>query len=646
MTAVLSKPVDTSKLASATPGIYPYELTSGNYAGRMAVYVPPTYMPRVQQIPGARYSKGDQVWTLPKAYPAVLSLSAMAKETGLRILPHPELNAWVIEQSKHWKALRALSAAYTPGATKGPDDLFYPHQEDDGEWFAYGDGVEPMRARLLLSETGIGKTAGTINGMRKLGLPAEGRPVLIAAPKKTLKTAWVDDLEQFLPGAVVSLARGTVTQRRKAIQKVADGEANVLVIGWDSLKTHTRFAAFPGQALKKCEACGGPKQSEENAVSETRCQKHEKELNAIDWALVVGDELHRVMNATSQTTMALWGLVRSAPEALRWGLTGTPVSTEVEQAWTLLHYADAEAWPVKSAWVDYYAESGYNYSGYYETSGFKPARHQEFQDVFSGITRRRLKAEVLDLPPLLMGGGLIREVDMAKEQAAAYKQMREEMLLKVSEGVIVAANQMVAAGRLTMLASATGYPEDPEATGASTEDDVPVKMLLRMPSGKIDAVIEDLKSGEFGTDSVAMSLESRRLLRLLEGQMIEAGIGPDQIAVIAGDMSQAACDQAIYDFQDGKKRYMLYTYAAGGTGVTLTAARWLLRVQRSWSPILWKQGLDRVHRIGSERHDSINVVDYITSGTIEEKQIDRHGENTHLLEQVVQDKPKLSALFE
>jgi len=143
-----------------------------------------------------------------------------------------------------------------------------------------------------------------------------------------------------------------------------------------------------------------------------------------------------------------------------------------------------------------------------------------------------------------------------------------------------------------------------------------------------------------------MSFESRRLLRLTEAQMIEAGIGPDQIAVIAGDMSQAACDQAIYDFQDGKKRYMLYTYAAGGTGVTLTAARWLLRVQRSWSPILWKQGLDRVHRIGSERHDSINVVDYITVGTIEEKQIDRHGENTHLLEQVVQDQPKLCALFE
>jgi hypothetical protein len=161
VTAVLSPPVDTSKLASATPGIYPFELTEGNYAGRMGVYVPPTYMPRVQQIPGARYSKGDQVWTLPKAYPAVLSLSAMAKETGLKILPHPALNEWVIEQAKHWNALRVAERRLHPGATKGEDDLFYPHQEDDGEWFAYGGGVEPMRARLLLSETGIGKTAGT-----------------------------------------------------------------------------------------------------------------------------------------------------------------------------------------------------------------------------------------------------------------------------------------------------------------------------------------------------------------------------------------------------------------------------------------------------------------------------------------------------
>jgi SNF2 family DNA or RNA helicase len=213
--------------------------------------------------------------------------------------------------------------------------------------------------------------------------------------------------------------------------------------------------------------------------------------------------------------------------------------------------------------------------------------------------------------------------------------------------VIVAQNAMIAAGRLTMLASATGYPEDPEAVSATTEDDVPVKMLLRMPSGKIDSVIEDLASGEFDGEQIALSFESRRLLRLWEQEFAKRHPElHEQLDVIAGDRTHQLCDIAIQDFQAGRKRFIAYTYAAGGTGVTLTAASTLMRVQRSWSPILWKQGLDRVHRIGSERHQHVKVIDYVTAGTIEEKQLTRHGENAQLLESLVNDSGKLAALFE
>jgi len=648
MTATLTAPLKmAAKLAGASPGIYPWEIADGRYAGRMGVYVPPTYMKRLELIPGALYSKADEVWTLPKAYPAVLSLGVMAKETGLRILPHPELMAWVNEQTAHWKAMRELSAKVDPAARKEPDAELYPHQVDDAAWLAYGGGTAPVPARLLLNETGTGKTISIIAGMRELGIPVStGKPVLIVAPQKTLKTAWLDDLADFMPEATAELIRGTPTQRRKVIERIAAGETQIGIIGWESLKTHTRFKAQPGHALKKCEACGGPNQSEENTVTEAKCQAHEKELNAIDWGLIVADEVHRAMNNTSQNTLALWGLVRSAPNALRWGLTGTPVSRKVEQAWTILHYADAEAWPVKTTWIGYYAESGYNMAGFFETNGFRADRVEEFQQVFSGITRRRLKAEVLDLPPLLMGGELRRECFMPKEQATAYLQMRDEMVLKVAEGVIVAQNAMIAAGRLTMLASATGYPEDPDAVSASTEDDVPVKMLLRMPSGKIDQVIEDLVSGEFDGEQIALAFESRRLLRLWEAELLKRHPElHEQLDVIAGDRTHQLCDIAIQDFQAGKKRLIAYTYAAGGTGTTLTAASTLMRVQRPWSPILWKQGLDRVHRIGSERHQHVKVIDYVTAGTIEERQLTRQGENAEVLESLVNDGEKLAALF-
>lgn len=662
MTAPVTEAAVTvaSRLAKTAPGIYPWEIAEGRYAGRMGVFVPPTYMARVQAIPGALYSKADHVWTLPKAYPAVLALSAMAKETGLPIKPHPELMAWVSQQAQDWAVLRQLSAKVDPKAVKvGP---LYPHQEDDAAWLSYGGGQAPIPARLLLNETGTGKTISVIAGMQRLDFVSTGKPVLIIGPQKTLKTAWLDDLADYYPDIKAEMIRGTPTQRRKVIERIAAGETQVGIIAWDTLKIHTRFEAQPGHALKKCEKCGGPTQSPDEAVTEAKCQAHEKELNKINWGLIVADEIHRAMNNTSQTTLALWGLVKRAPNALRWGLTGTPVSRKVEQAWTLLHFADAEAWPVKSAWIDYYAESGYNMAGFFETQGFRPNRLEEFQQTFAGVSRRRLKDEVLDLPPLLMGGELRRECFMAKEQATAYAQMRDEMVLRVKEGSLIAQNAMIAAGRLTMLASATGYP-DPEAEAkfqAVMDENAermmhslppkplpPVEMLLRMPSGKIDQVIEDLASGEFDGEQVALAFESRRLLRLWEAEFAKRHPElHEQLDVIAGDRTHALCDIAVQDFQSGTKRFVAYTYGAGGTGITLTAASTLMRVQRPWSPILWKQGLDRVHRIGSERHLHVKVIDYVTAHSIEERQLTRHGENALVLESIVQDGPKLLALLE
>jgi SNF2 family DNA or RNA helicase len=659
MTATLEAPqISVAKLEQAAPGIYPWEISQGRYVGRMAVHVPPTYMKRLQQIPGALYSKADGVWTFPKAWPAVLALGTMSREMGLPMKPHPELADWVREQAGHWKTLREISGRFDPGATKGPDDLFFPHQEVDGDWLSYGGGILPTRGRLLLSETGIGKTAGVINGMLKLGMGLVDTPVLVIAPKKTLRTAWYDDLARFAPDRRAVIADGSATKRRKAIKMITDQEADILIIGWESMKIHTRFSPFPGQSLKRCEKCGGPNLSPEDAVSEAQCQAHPKELNEISWSLVVLDELHWAMNNTSAVTQAAWGVIKGAPPRIPvWGMTGTLVSKKVEQSWTSLHTVDPEAWPTKGSWVEYYAESGYNMAGFFETSGLKPQREEEFQRVFQAMSRRRLKAEVLDLPPLIMGGGMIREVGMAKEQAKAYAEMRDEMVLATKEGILVAPDPMQVALRLSGLASATGYPDpkweaqakDVLAWNAGHPDDQkdlpPKKMLLRLPSGKIDAVLEDLKAEEFGSGQIAMSMTSRLLLRLLERQMVDTlGIPEEEIAVIAGDITQAAADQAVYDFQAGRKRYMLYTYAAGGTGITLTAAGTLLRVERSWSPILWKQGLDRVHRIGSERHDSVNVFDYVTTGTVEEKQIDRHGQDTALLEQLVQDGERLAAL--
>jgi SNF2 family DNA or RNA helicase len=68
-------------------------------------------------------------------------------------------------------------------------------------------------------------------------------------------------------------------------------------------------------------------------------------------------------------------------------------------------------------------------------------------------------------------------------------------------------------------------------------------------------------------------------------------------------------------------------------------------LQRPWSLVDHKQALDRVHRIGSEIHDSIIVTDYVTEGSIEERVIQVLSTKADNFEQIVKDKDKLLALL-
>jgi SNF2 family DNA or RNA helicase len=114
-----------------------------------------------------------------------------------------------------------------------------------------------------------------------------------------------------------------------------------------------------------------------------------------------------------------------------------------------------------------------------------------------------------------------------------------------------------------------------------------------------------------------------------------------QHGLITGAQDEDERQRAIDDFQSGRIKWILFTAQAGGVGVTLTAARRLVMLQRPWSLVDYKQAMDRVHRIGSEVHDSVIITDYVTEGTIEERVIqvlDRKSDN---FEEVVRDREQL-----
>ncbi len=579
-------------------------------------------------LPGSRWDSDRNVWRIPVSWTGCLSLRSTF---GQQLEIGPKLAEWATNE----KSLRidpCNSLREVEAIEDGDQDLF-PHQRAGVEWM-----VKAKRG-LLADEPGLGKTAQAIRALKKLKESGEEVfPALVVCPN-TLKTNWEREFDRWWPGVDVQVIKGSATQRRKAF----DYEAQVYVINWESLRTHSRLVSYGSIALAHCTECGG----HDSKITPARCEVHNRELNNIPFKAVIADEIHRSKDPKSKQTRALWSA--SGKAEIRFALTGTPIANDVVDLWPILHWLDEKEWPSKTKWIDRYVNTFPNAFGALMVLGLKPAMETEF---FAGINprmRRMLKAKVLPWLPEVINDR--RDVEMGAKQEKAYKQMLDNMMAMLettspddlaatemiegdySGDLVVATNPMVQMGRLIQFASAYGQIELTE-TGE--------KMLLSEPSCKVDALMDDIASGDFGDDSVAVCAVSRQLIELLSAQMTKAGI---RHGLITGAQNEIERQQAIDDFQSGRTKWILFTAQAGGVGVTLTAARRLVMLQRPWSLVDYKQALDRVHRIGSEIHDSIIITDYVTEGTVEEKVIDTLGAKDYNFQQIVKDKDQLLKLL-
>ena len=72
---------------------------------------------------------------------------------------------------------------------------------------------------------------------------------------------------------------------------------------------------------------------------------------------------------------------------------------------------------------------------------------------------------------------------------------------------------------------------------------------------------------------------------------------------------------------------------AGGVGINLTAADYVIHVDPWWNPAVEDQASDRAHRIGQTR--PVTVYRLVTMGTIEEKVMSLHASKRHLAQQLL-----------
>ena len=566
-----------------------------------------------KSLPGASWSPKEQVWRVPLSWTTCLALRSTFRDD---LVIGPLLAEWAANEV----ATRINpSNAFRELETFEGDEILFPHQRAGVEFLA------TAKRALLADEPGLGKTAQAIRALKMLHERGEEVfPVLIVCPN-TLKKNWAREFTKWWPEVPTQVIKGSAVQRKRQFED----PSQVFIINWESLRTHSRLAPYGSVALTRCRACGG----QDEKISETRCEVHLRELNNIDFKSVIADEIHRSKDPKSKQSRALWSA--SGDSKIRFALTGTPIANNVVDLWSILHWISPKDWPSKTKWIDRMVDTMLNAFGGMMVIGVKPAMQDEFYKSVNPVMRRMLKKVVLPwLPPVMNER---RDVEMSTKQKKAYEQMRDLMIAELdSEDTLTAPSVLTQTIRLLQFASSYATLDTNESTGE-------IRAVLSSPSCKVEALMDDIDNGDFGDDSVAVCAVSKQLINLLSAELTKKKI---LHGLITGDQDEDERQKAIDDFQSGAIKWILFTAQAGGVGITLTAARRLIMLQRPWSLVDHKQVLDRVHRIGSEVHDSIVITDYVTEGSIEERVIQVLETKADNFEQIVRDKDQLLKLLQ
>jgi SNF2 family DNA or RNA helicase len=281
--------------------------------------------------------------------------------------------------------------------------------------------------------------------------------------------------------------------------------------------------------------------------------------------------------------------------------------------------------------VDRYCLQAWNAACGLDVVGLNPQTRDEFYKFFDPRFRRMPKALVLpQLPPRIYH---TRVVEMTPKQRKAYKEIERQLAARLDDGtILVAKTNLSAQTRLLQLSSSYAtitYGDDPN-------DVAQWQVELCEPSPKIDELMVVLD--ELGDSQCVVAAESRRLIELAATRLTKASVS---YGLITGAVDEYERREALQRFQAGHLRVLAFTLKAGGTGLTMTAAGTMIRLQRSWSMIDNKQGVDRIHRIGSERHESINIIDIITKDTVEEPQVLRLHSKERRLDEITRDRATL-----
>ncbi|MDF2694100.1 MAG: snf2/helicase protein [Labilithrix sp.] len=109
-----------------------------------------------------------------------------------------------------------------------------------------------------------------------------------------------------------------------------------------------------------------------------------------------------------------------------------------------------------------------------------------------------------------------------------------------------------------------------------------------------------------------------------------------RVAHLSGETPTVARRQIIDAFQNGEFDVFCISLLAGGTGLNLTRASYVIHLDPWWNPAVEEQATARAHRMGQT--NPVTVYRMVARGTIEEAVLEMHADKRDLATAVLEGK--------
>ncbi|RFS20491.1 ATP-dependent helicase [Chitinophaga silvatica] len=328
------------------------------------------------------------------------------------------------------------------------------------------------------------------------------------------------------------------------------------------------------------------------------------ELPATKWHTIVLDEAHTIKNFQTKTARAALKLQGT----FRLMLTGTPIQNHTLELWSLFNFLN----PGLLGSLEHFNKQ------FVFPAVRNPAAEikQHLRKLVSPFLLRRTKTSVLDeLPPKTEITKLIR---LSPSEKAFYEALRRTALehIKTQEGKH-GQQHIRALAEITRLRLAACNP-----ALVDTETDI-----LSSKLSAFQEIVEELIANNHRALVFSQFVQH---LGLVKQALDRLGI---EYLYLDGSTTIKQREQRVKEFQAGKGALFLISLKAGGQGLNLTAADYVIQLDPWWNPAIEDQAADRAYRIGQTR--PVTVYRLVAEQTIEEKIIQLHHLKKELAEQLL-----------